>query len=195
MPRLPLLLLASALAFSACDAYVDDGPPGPPGRDASTQVFVRTFELRDFARDFATSGAEVQYEKTFSALTEAVVDYGMVMVYAFDAWDEDGLVREGWTPLPQTFGVDLPTDDAPQGDGFVDYTLTTTFTADYGRLYVNLVASDVYTVDELRASGYLDDLERVTFRLVGIPGEGAARRADLDWSDYEAVRKAYHLPK
>lgn len=194
MTRLSLPVLALALTLSACDYSVNDGPAGPPGPPGNTEVFVRTFELSEFSRRFSDSDMEVQYQDAFSALTEDVVDYGMVLVYAFDAWDEDGLVREGWTPLPQTFGVDIP-DSTGVGDGFVDYTLTTTFTADIGRLYVNLLASDIYTLGELRDSGYIADLERVTFRLVGIPGDRTARRAGVDWSDYEAVRKAYNLPE
>jgi hypothetical protein len=197
MPRLPLYLLAFALTLSACDFSVNDGPVGPPGPrgpSGNTEVFVRTFELSEFSRRFSDSDMEVQYQESFPELTEDVVDFGMVMVYAFDAWDEDGLVREGWTPLPQTFGVDIP-DSTGAGDGFVDYTLTTTFTVDFDRLYVNLLASDVFTLGELRGSGYIGDLERVTFRLVGIPGDGTARRASVDWSDYEAVRKAYDLPE
>lgn len=187
--RTPLLLaLLLATAFVAgCDSDdLDDHAGG-------TDVRVTTFDLRNFDRDFSTSGNEVQYEESFSHLTERAVDDGIVLLYASDVINENGLRRDGWSPLPLTIGVDEPTQDNPDGDGFVDYTLTTTYTYDIGRLYVNLVASDNFTIDFLdETQGLLADFEALTFRLVTIPGGGFNR--GLDYSDYEAVQRAYNLP-
>lgn len=195
--RLPLLfaLLLAAGALVGCDSDdLDDRD------DLGARSFTFTLDDRDnggdfiFDRTFSTSGNEVQYEGAFGDLTSRVVDDGVVLLYASDVVNEDGLRRDGWTALPLTLGFDEPTDDAPNGDGFVDYTLTTTYTFDVGRLFVNLVASDVYTIDFLdEQQGLLADLEDIRFRLVTIPGTSFNR--GLDYTDYEAVRRAYDLPE
>jgi hypothetical protein len=182
------LLLAAPL-WSGCDASTPDGPVF-----ADAGIRVATFELNDrdnrdnfyFSRTFSTSDTEAQYEATdypgvTSLLTEAAVDGGVVLLYASDVVNGDGLMRRGWTALPLTVGFDVT------GDNFVDYVLTTTYTFDVRRLYVNLIASDAITLtDDL-----LDQFEAVRLRLVVIPG--ALARPGVDYSDYRAVQRAYGL--
>lgn len=187
--RLPLLLalLLTVGLVAGCDSDdLDDRE--------NNSVRSETFTLRNFDIDFSNSGNEVQYEDAFSQLTQRVVDEGVVLLYVSDVVDADGLRRDGWTALPLALGFDEATEEAPDGDGFVDYVLTTTYTFDIGRLYVNLVASDVYTIDFLdETAGLLDDFEDIRFRLVTIPGTTFNR--GLDYTDYEAVRRAYDLPE
>jgi hypothetical protein len=205
-------LLALVLIFAGCDTDslddrhhdggFDDDPP-----IVNNDVRVTTFTLNDeddlgfiFTRELSNSGNEVQYEADDDAfpelrtiLTRRTVDEGIVLLYASDVLNEDGLRREGWTALPFTIGRDIPTEDFPNGDGLVDYTLLTTYTFDIGRLYVNFQASDVITIGELEESGDLGRRENVLFRLVAIPG-GGFTRSSIDYSDYEAVKQAYNLP-
>ena len=186
--RLPLLLalLLSVGLVAGCDTDDLD--------DYDDRVRSETFTLRNFDFDFSDSGLEVQYEGDFPQLSQRIVDEGVVVLYASDVVDGDGIRRDGWTPLPLALGFDERTDEAPDGDGFVDYVLTTTYTFDVGRLFVNLIASDVYTIDFLNETeGLLADFEDLRFRLVTIPGTSFNR--GLDYSDYEAVRRAYNLPE
>ena len=200
-------LLALLFIFVGCDS---DSLDDRGGGDiiVENDVRVATFTLNDrdnrgefrFLRTFSDSGNEVQYEtddefypELAALLTDRTVNDGVVLLYVSDVLDENGLRRSGWTALPLALGFDEATDDAPSGDGFVDYVLTTTYTFNVGSLFVNLVASDNLTIDFLEETqGLLSDLEDIRFRLVAIPGGGFAR--GIDYSDYEAVKRAYNLP-
>jgi hypothetical protein len=187
-------LLALVFIFAGCDSDgLDDRYHDDP--DVINDVRVINFSLNDrdnrddfiFDRQFSDSGLEVQYEGAFSALTERAVDDGIVLLYASDVVDADGLERQGWTALPLTQGVDL------DGDFFVDFTLATTYTYDIGRLYVNLVASNDFSEEDFAITDVeLQNIEGVLFKLVVLPGGGLAR--GIDYSDYEAVKQAYNLP-
>jgi len=199
MTRLSAAALGAALLltlplWTGCDATTPDGPSF-----ADAGVRAVTFKLNDldnrdqfyFSRTFSASGDEVQYEATSypavtELLTEAAVDRGVVLLYASDVVNENGLMRRGWTALPLTLGFD------DTGDGDVNYVLTTTYTYDVRRLYVNLVASDTITIDFLdQNENLLEIFEDVRLRLVVIPGGTALR--GVDYADYEAVARAYNL--
>ncbi len=205
---LALGLLAVLFVLAGCDFNDDDRPIRDPDVVVDNGVRVAEFTLGDRdARDdfrfdltFSTDSTEVQYDtddvfypQLASLLTPSAVNDGVVLLYVSDVVDENGLRRDGWTALPLTLGFDEATPNAPEGDGFVDYTLTTTYTYDVRRLYVNLVASDVFTIGFLdRERGLLANLERLTFRLVTIPGGGFNR--SINYSDYKALQRAYGLP-
>lgn len=202
-------LLALVLIFAGCDTDGLDRDRNDPDVVYENDVRVITFTLNDtdnrgdfrFARTFSDSGDEVQYEtdrdfypQLTDLLTDRTVNEGLVLLYVSDVLNEDGLRRDGWTALPLALGFDEATENAPDGDGFVDYVLTTTYTFDIGRLYVNLVASDVFTIEFLeQEQELLGNLEDIRFRLVAIPG-GGFTRSSIDYSDYKAVQRAYNLP-
>ncbi|MEM1041531.1 MAG: hypothetical protein AAGI91_02775 [Bacteroidota bacterium] len=191
-------LLALLFVLAGCD-FNDDRDPRGSGVIVENEVRVSTFTLNDeddrgnflFSRTLSGSGLEVQYEGRPSILTPAAVDDGVVLLYASDqtgAGGIDGLIRNGWTALPITLGV-----DADGEDFFVDYTLTTTYTYDVERLYVNLIASnDLGAEDFAITDATLASIENIAFRLVTIPGGGFNR--GIDYSDYNTVRQAYGLP-
>ena len=201
---LALGLLGLLFVFAGCDS--DDLDDRDPGINTGNTVRSIDFTLNDqdrgefrFGRTFSTDSSEVQYDtdedfypQLTALLTDRTVNEGVVLLYVSDVLNENGLRRSGWTALPLTIGVDIRSTANPQGDGFIDYTLTTTYTYDVRRLYINLVASDVITIGELDADGRLSSLEGIAFRLVTIPGGGLNR--GIDYSDYEAVARAYNLP-
>ena len=192
-------LLALVLIFAGCDSDslddrrddgFDDDPP-----IVNNDIRVINFSLNDrdsrddfiFDRDLSDDGLEVQYEGGFNALTVEAVDEGIVLLYASDVFDENGLERSGWTALPLTQGIDL--DD----DFFIDYTLTTTYTYDVNRLFVNLIASNDFSEEEFAITeAVLQNIEGILFKLVILPG-GGFTRSSIDYSDYEAVKRAYNL--
>jgi hypothetical protein len=205
-------LIALVLIFVGCDTDSLDRDRDDPV--VNNDVRVATFTLGDtdnrgdFRFGFEVDGDfvegiydEVQYEtddRSYPAvaglLTPQTVNEGLVLLYVSDVVSGDGLTRSGWTPLPLALGFDERTEDLPMGDGFVDYVLTTTYTYDVDRLYVNLIASDLFTLDFLdRTEGLLADIEDIRFRLVTIPG-GGFTRSTIDFTDYKAVQRAYNLP-
>ncbi len=190
-------LLALLFVLAGCDHYYDDDrDPRGPDVIVENDVRVYTFTLDDrdnrdeflFSRTLSDSGLEVQYEGRPSILSSAAVDEGVVLLYASDQTGSggiDGLIRNGWTALPITLGVDA------DSDFFVDYTLATTYTYDVNRLYVNLIASNDFSEEEFAITdAILDNIETIAFRLVTIPGFARG----VDYSDYEAVKQAYNLP-
>lgn len=182
-----LIVLFAAVALVGCDTDdLDDR--GFDDNGVRSVTFTLNDSDFDFDFDLRTDGLEAQYEsRRFPELSPNVVDEGVVLLYAADVVDQDGLRRRGWTALPLTLGFD---DD---NDFFVDYTIATTYTFDIDRLYVNLVASNDFGEDQFALTdAVLDNVERVDFRLVTIPGGGFAR--GIDYSDYEAVKQAYNLP-
>lgn len=199
-------LLALVFVFAGCDYHDHDRDPRDPDVIVENDVRVFTFTLGDtdsrdefrFDRIFSDSGNEVQFEtdevfypQLAALLTRRAVDEGVVLLYVSDVVDENGLRRDGWTALPLAIGYDVDSPTGNDPDGFVDYVLTTTYTYNVERLYVNLVASDDSTIDFLdENNGLLDNLEAITFRLVTIPGFARG----VDYSDYEAVKQAYGLP-
>jgi hypothetical protein len=202
---LVLGLLGLLFVFAGCDS--DDLDDRNPGVIVENDVRVFTFTLNDqdrgefrFGRTFSTDSSEVQYDtdeefypQLASLLTERTVDEGIVLLYVSDVLNENGLRRSGWTPLPLALGFDVDSPTGNDPDGFVDYVLTTTYTFDIDRLFVNLVASDTATIGFLQdTQEFLSNLEDIRFRLVAIPGGGFNR--GIDYSDYEAVARAYNLP-
>ena len=216
---LALALVAAVLVLAGCDSHDDDrrnpgdGPGGDPGGVPDAGVRVATFTLGDidgrterFGLTYSADSSEVQYDTddTFypavaGLLTPSVFNNGFVLLYVSDVLDENGLRRDGWTALPLTLGFDIEGAADGSPDGFIDYTLTTTYTYNVNRLWVNLAASDAFTIPFLNREELdpedrlLTNLERLRFRLVTVPGGGFAR--GLDYTDYQAVRQAYGLPE
>lgn len=201
-------LLALVLIFAGCDSDSLDDRDFDNDPPVNNDVRVVTFTLNDtdnrgdfrFLRTLSDSGNEVQYEtdrdfypQLADLLTDRTVNEGIVMLYVSDQLDENGLRRDGWSALPLAIGFDEGTEEFPDGDGFVDYVLTTTYTFDIGTLYVNLVASDNFTIEFLdETQDLLGTLEDIRFRLVAIPGGFA--RTSIDFSNYKAVQQAFNLP-
>ncbi len=201
-------VLALLFLLAGCDYHDDDRDPRYPVGNPDNGVRSFTFSLCDtdnrgdcrFGLTFSADSVEVQYDtddefypQLASLLTPNAVDEGVVLLYVSDVVDANGLRRNGWTALPLTLGYDLEGNADGSPDGFIDYTLTTTYTYDVRRLWVNLVASDVFTLGFLdRTEGLLAKLDRLDFRLVTIPGGNFNK--GLDYSNYEAVKQAYGLP-
>ncbi len=196
---LALGLLGLLFVFAGCDSDSLDGRNNDVIVENDVRVFDFTLNDQDrgdfrFGRTFSTDSSEVQYDtdeefypQLASLLTQRTVNEGVVLLYVSDVLNENGLRRSGWTALPLTLGFD---DD---NDLFVDYVLTTTYTFDVNRLFINLVASDTATIAFLQNTReYLANLESIRFRLVALPGGGFNR--GIDYSDYEAVQRAYNLP-
>lgn len=201
-------LLGLLFVVAGCDSDSLDDRDNDVIVDNDVRVFTFTLNDQDrgdfrFGRTFSTDSSEVQYDtdedfypQLTALLTDRTVNQGVVLLYVSDVLNENGLRRNGWTALPLAIGFDI--EDVRQAgngpDGFVDYVLTTTYTYDVNRLFVNLVASDTITLPFLqRTQEFLSNLEEIRFRLVAIPGGGFNR--GIDYTDYQAVQRAYNLPE
>jgi hypothetical protein len=177
--RAAALGLAAVLAFAGCDFSDDDDDPIFTGND----VIVETFHVD--GEDFDVSADDVigSYQRDVDDLTEDVADGGAVLLYAGDEI-LFGSPQGTWTALPTTIGYD------EDGDGLVDITLAFTFSYDIQDLYIDVIASSPIDFEDTFVEG-------IDFRLVLIPGEFFAgnARTGVDFSDYEAVRRAFALPE
>ncbi len=164
--------LSGTLLFSAgCDNYQDVVVIG-------NDIFVVNFSFDGGDLDVSDDGTIGSYHRSVSELNSDVADDGAVLLYG----DGELLFGSGgsgtWTALPVTVGVD------EDGDEYIDYSLTYSYSYDIQDLYVDLIASS-----PLDFSGHA----RTDFRLVLIPGNlyvGNAR-AGIDYSNYDAVMQAY----
>ena len=168
--------LAGILVFSAgCDNYQDIVV-------ICNDIIVRNFSIDGDDLDVSDDGTIGSYNREVSELNSDVADDGAVLLYA----DGELLFGSGgsgtWTAIPVTVGVD------EDGDEFIDYSLTYSFSYDIQDLYIDLIGSSPLD---------FSTLPRTDFRLVMIPGNlfvGNAK-AGIDYTDYEAVRRAYELPE
>lgn len=171
---LAVTALAGILAFSTgCDTYQDVVVIG-------NDIIVRNFSFDGGDLDVSDDGTIGSYHREVSELNSDIADDGAVLLYA----DGELLFGTGgsgtWTALPVTVGVD------EDGDEYIDYSLTYSFSYDIQDLYVDLIGSS-----PLDFGG----LPRTDFRLVMIPGNlyvGNAKTG-IDYTNYEAVQEAFGL--
>lgn len=169
---LACLLLGAALFVTGCDV-TSSGPVYDNG--------VRSQEFVPRANQFTinSAGDIATFETTSNLLTTAIVDRGVVLLYARG----DLVVIGGestWTPLPYTQGI-----EPPSGEPYVDITITYTYAFDVNRLYLDVISSAVDMVED-----YIP--HNIPFRLVTIP-PGTAGMDTVDFTKYADVAAAYGL--
>ena len=168
--------LAGMLVVSAgCDTYQDVVVIG-------NDIIVRNFSVDGDDLEISDDGTIGTYHREVSELNSDVADDGAVLLYA----DGELLFGSGgagsWAALPVTVGVD------EDGDEYIDYSLTYSFSYDIQDVYIDLIGSSPLD---------FGTLPRTDFRLVLIPGNlyvGYAR-AGVDFTDYESVQDALDLPE
>lgn len=180
-----MLLLAGALvSFAACKG--DDGAPGPAGvagpkgdtgatgvagptgpagQDGNANVKVVNKTIA--ASDWATANAVVKFvDLVVPEITQDIVDNGFVMAYQEFPFSGGNV----WVALPAYF--------ADQGQGFHFW-----------------IREGLFRLHSTKNSG-TPATPATTIRIVIATADGMTRRpdlADLDWSDYEAVKIALDL--
>lgn len=167
MRSLSLTSCIAVLAFLiiGCEGPIGpEGPPGPPG--VGVQSFTVDFLMEDAVIDGPV--ASIQYDAP--EITPRVVAEGAVMAY----FREQGT----WTALPYTYGVESP--DLPA----VDYTVTLGYAFEEGFLEVFY---------ETSTEAVIDQLPDQTIRVVVIESLAATRSANVDLSDYGAVKAHFGL--
>jgi hypothetical protein len=188
-----VIMATSAILFTGCSKTGPagatglqgaTGPAGPTGAQGNANVMVDTFTLvssqwlyNDNYVLFTGSGSYTEwftryYKATFSAVTQGVLDSGMVMVYM----TPNGLNNNQWSPVPYTFDT---------GNGYA-----------YDFVYVTspgTVELEFYFGDETSSatppalSTYV--LPSYKFKLVAVTGTLATsmEKSKIDHSNYAEV--------
>jgi hypothetical protein len=169
---LSTLLAVFVLAFQGCRG--PEGLPGPQGPEgpAGPETLPMVFNV---TANFNAAGgfrASVNMPNNLE-----VYDTDIVLVYlAYDVATVGGAQTTVWRLLPQVFPVE---------NGFFQYNY------DFTEFDVEFFMDgniDLSTLDNSWTQNQL-------FRVAVLPAEALARKAAVDFADYEAVSKAYGLEK
>jgi hypothetical protein len=189
-----VIIASSAILFSGCSkssgpagatgATGATGPAGPTGPQGNANVVVDTFTLvssqwlwNDNYILFTGGGSYTEwftryYKATFSAITQGVLDSGMVMVYM----TPNMLNNNQWSPVPYTFDT---------GDG---YSYDFVYVTSPGTVELEFYFSDeTNTATPPTLSTYV--MASYTFKLVAVTGSIATsmQKSKIDHSNYAQV--------
>jgi hypothetical protein len=163
------------------------GATGPAGPTGTANVIYSDWYGPTFNGGTAwvgtTNGGRLvnSFVKTANAVTNSILNQGVILVYArLGAYGTTyGLSSEATVLLPITGTATR--SSVVQTESWYAETLT-------GRIDINFQNSANYWSASSMSTGY-------RFRYVVIPGGVAGgRKAALDYSNYEEVKKAYNLP-
>lgn len=163
------MALLAIVAMASCRGPV--GPQGPQGPQGNANVASSTVTIRpsDWYWDNNTSWrVDIDYE----AISQDITDYGAVLVYMESS-------QNVWRQIPFTFYYSQVINDQ---ECFFSSSLEVS-TYDNG-VSIFWTESDFY--DQYRP-------EEHRFKIVVIAANLYNSRTDVDYSNYEAVKKAFQL--
>jgi hypothetical protein len=192
-----VIIASSAILFAGCSKSTGPagatgpqgttgatGPTGPTGPQGNANVVVDTFKLVNsqwlYNDDYIlyTSGGSYTewftryYKATFSAITQGVLDSGIVMVYMTPNITDNNQ----WSPVPYTFD---------SGDG---YSFNFVYVTSPGTVELEFYFSDeTTTATPPTLSNYV--MSTYTFKLVAVTGSLATsmEKNKIDHSNYAQV--------
>jgi len=189
-----VIIASSTILFTGCSkssgpagatgATGATGPAGPTGLQGNANVMVDTFTLvssqwlwNDNYILFTGGGSYTEwftryYKATFSAVTQGVLDSGLVMVYMTPNLQNDNQ----WSPVPYTFDT---------GDG---YSYDFVYVTSPGTVELEFYFSDATsTATPPTLSTYA--MASYTFKLVAVTGSIATsmEKSKIDHSNYAQV--------
>lgn len=163
------MALLAVIAMASCRG--PRGPEGPAGQDGNANVVSSTVTVypNDWRFDNNTSWrVDIKYE----AINADIHDYGAVLVYMN--------VEDTWRQLPFTFYYSVNLND-----GSVGYFSSSLEVSTYEEgVSIFWTESDFY-------NGYRP--EQHDFKIVVIAASLYEARSDVDYSDYEAVKRAFQI--
>lgn len=187
---LPLSVFALAvLGLVGCD-YNDDGDDN--FLDDSDAVYVDfsfdrdNYQLSENGLIASFESSDIESSAERNAVEDALLganDGALVLLYA----DGELVFENGagtWTALPITVAYEA-TDTG--GVPYVDYTVTYSYSYDDGDLYFDVLSSAALDFDTVLP-------QEVFCRLVVAPADALLGKTGLDYTNYEAVRRAFNLP-
>ena len=162
-------LCFSFLAILAAMVLVTScrGRDGRDGRDANVASSTLTVNTNDWYWDKTSWRVDIDYNN----ITQNINNYGAVLVYMEN--------NSTWRQLPMTFYYSFEVGSD------VEYRSSSLEVSSYDKgLSIFWTESDFY-------DGYRPETHR--FKIVVIEASIYAARSDVDFSDYEAVKKAFDI--
>ncbi len=157
--------LTLGLTLASCAKKGDIGPAGPAGTNGNANVKSKTIFVAG-SEWINTPGAST-VTKIVSEITTDIVNNGAVMVYV----DNGG---NNWSALPAT------------ATGTTGLIVTFGYDIEPGKLILNAGVNANVT---LTASTF----GNTNFRIVTIAASGRMANPNLNYNDYNAVKKAFYL--
>lgn len=173
MKKFNLILLAIAATFLMVSCRGKQGPMGPQGPQGNANVVSSTLTVQssDWYFDNNTSWrVDIDYD----AINMDIFEDGAVFVY----------MKEGntWRQIPLTFYYSLTNEDG--SESFYSSSLEVSY-------YLNGVS--IFWTENDFYDGYRPDTR--DFKIVAIAASLYNSRKDIDYSNYEAVEKAFMLDR
>ncbi|MCQ2319959.1 MAG: hypothetical protein MJZ91_01355 [Bacteroidales bacterium] len=170
MKKLTLICMAiiATMFFGSCRGPM--GPEGPVGPQGNANVASSTLTVR--SNDWTWDNTSWRVDIDYAAINMDIHNYGAVLVY----------MSEGntWRQLPMTFYY------SQFGDDNVEYFYSSSLEVSsyQGGVSIFWTENDFY-------DGYRPDDHQ--FKIVVIAANLYNSRQDIDYSNYEAVKKAFQL--
>jgi hypothetical protein len=153
------------------------GPQGPAGHDGNANVASSTLTIKSSDWQWQANNSQWMVEIDYPAINNNVFNHGAVLVYM----DVDG----AWSQVPLTYYYqDWITNEENQQVLINCEASIEVVTLSDGGVRLFWTESDFY--DEMRP-------ETHDFKVVAIEATVFATRSDVDYSSYEAVKKAFQL--
>ena len=174
---LSVAIATMAFLFSSCAGPAGPvGPVGPAGHDGQdANVYSMSINVTANDWDFLSSGSW-RLVLNSNSITQGIVDHGVVLVYIEDP-DPN---YYSWKLIPLTYYY---TDQSSTGETLY---LSASIEMSY---YLNGV--DIYWTESDFYDG--NNPGSRTFRVVIIEGTAVAKSMPVDYSDYNAVAKAFNI--
>ncbi len=153
------------------------GPQGPAGHDGNANVASSTLTIKSSDWQWQANNSQWMVEIDYPAINDNVFNHGAVLVYM----DVDG----AWSQVPLTYYYqDWITNEENQQVLINCEASIEVVTLSDGGVRLFWTESDFY--DGMRP-------ETHDFKVVAIEATVFATRSDVDYSSYEAVKKAFQL--
>jgi hypothetical protein len=153
------------------------GPQGPAGHDGNANVASSTLTIKSSDWQWQANNSQWMVEIDYPAINNNVFNHGAVLVYM----DVDG----AWSQVPLTYYYqDWITNEENQQVLINCEASIEVVTLNDGGVRLFWTESDFY--DGMRP-------ETHDFKVVAIEATVFATRSDVDYSSYEAVKKAFQL--
>lgn len=160
--------LTLGLTLASCAKKGDTGPAGPAGTNGTNgNANVKSKTIFVAGSEWINSPGESSVTKIVSEISTDIVNTGAVLVYI----DNGG---NNWTALPAT---------TTSTTGLV---ISFGYDIEPGKL---ILTAEVNANITLTASAF----GNTNFRIVNIAGSGRLANPNLNYNDYNAVKKAFNL--
>lgn len=171
MKKLTVICMTLVAMFCAVSCRGPMGPEGPAGHDGQdANVYSSTVTVR--SNDWYWNNTSWRVDINYEAISADITDHGAVLVYMED--------NNTWRQIPLTFYYNGFDDE---GNEYFYSSSLEVSSYDNG-VSIFWTENDFY-------DGYRPEEHR--FKIVVIAASVYAHRSDVDYSNYEAVKKAFQL--